>query len=43
MVGGNPLNHLGDFYEEIRIRAPFSRGQCGPCVVLVVLNLLVDE
>ncbi len=33
MVGGNPPDHLGDFYEGIRIRAPFSRGQCGPCVV----------
>ncbi len=33
MVGGNPPNHLGDFEEGIRIRALFSRGQCGPCVI----------
>jgi hypothetical protein len=33
MVGGNPPSHLGDFYEGIRIRALFSKGQCGPCVV----------
>jgi len=32
MVGGNPPNHLGDFYEGIKIKALFSRSQCGPCV-----------
>ncbi len=33
MVGGN-LPNLGDFYEEIRIKALFSWGQCEPCVTL---------
>jgi hypothetical protein len=33
MVGDNPSNHLGYFKEWIRIKALFSRGQCGPCVV----------
>jgi hypothetical protein len=36
-LGGNPSNHLEDledFWEGIRIRAMFSKGQCGPCVVL---------
>lgn len=33
-LGGNPPNHLEDFYEGIRIRALISRDQCGPCVVL---------
>jgi len=33
MVGGNPPNHLGNFYEGIKIKALFSKGQCGPCVV----------
>jgi len=31
MVGGNPPNHLKDFWEGIKIRALFSKGQCGPC------------
>jgi hypothetical protein len=29
---GNSPNHLGNFYEEIRIRVLFSRGQSKPCV-----------
>ncbi len=29
---GNAPNHLGDFYEGIRIRALFSKGQCRLCV-----------
>jgi hypothetical protein len=33
VVGGNPPNHPGDFSEGIRIKALFSKGQCGPCVV----------
>jgi len=32
-LGANPLNHPRDFYEGIRIRALFSKGQCEPCVV----------
>ncbi len=28
-----PPNRLGDFLKGIRIRALFSWGRCGPCVV----------
>jgi hypothetical protein len=34
VVEGNLPNHLGDFKEEIRIKALFSWGQCEPCVWL---------
>jgi hypothetical protein len=43
MVGSNPPNHLGDFEEGIRIRALFSRGQCGPCVWYVEREMKGSE
>ncbi len=32
-MDGNPPNHFGDLKKGIRIRAIFSKGQCGPCVM----------
>jgi hypothetical protein len=32
MVGGNPPNHLRDFFKKKKIKDLFFMGQCGPCV-----------
>jgi hypothetical protein len=32
-LGAKPLNHSKDFYEGIRIKALFFKGQCEFCVV----------